>query len=636
MTDSGSSKEATPAQHAATASANRTPHLIGDSPDKRTWQVAEQLPLAILNGLEGYTPLQVQLLHNRQVRGSDAVHSFMQADWRAPDPPIRDLDHAVARIQHAIEHGEHIIVFGDYDCDGLTSCALLTATLRSLGARVEPYVPLREDDGRGLNMDAVSTLAAHGASLIITTDCGSANVQETELARTLGIDVIVTDHHPPHGPLPLAYAVVNPRQADDHSHNKDLAGVGVAFRLAERLLRTVLPEDESTTTLTRLLDLVAIGTIGDVVPLSPENWALAHAGLQQLNHAPRAGLRALIHSANQRAGEITARDISFSIAPRLNAAGRLGQPLLAVELLTTDDPAEAEAIAAQLETLNQKRQVATETVLVEARRQVSGHPLPVLIAQGDEWPFGVLGLVAGRLSEDHHLPAFVISHANGECRGSGRAPQGLDLGSVLATRPEFFRRFGGHAQAVGFTLATEDLAEFLAFLLAHFSANHPGQWMPPSAPSTGDSKQTEQQSDPEQSSSPAEATTRTHDIPLTIDCRLPLRRVVPDVAAALNELAPFGQGFEEPVFVCTDVRIVRCWPSGAEGRNLRLVLREGNVERVALWPRQGFRCDDLRRQLPHLPSQDIAYTIQSYRNRYNDTIEVVPRIIALRATQPHV
>lgn len=633
MTDSGSSREATSAQHAAIASANSRPPLIQDSADKRSWQIAEQLPLDTLNGIEGYTPLQVQLLHNRQIRGRDAIHAFMQADWRAADPPIRDIDRAATRIQHAIEHGEHIVIFGDYDCDGLTSCALLTVTLRALGAHVEPYVPLREDDGRGLNKHAVSKLAADGASLIITTDGGSANVQETELARTLGIDIIVTDHHPPHGPLPLAYAVVNPRQADDPSHNKDLAGVGVAFRLAEHLLRTSLPDDEATTTLTRLLDLVAVGTIGDVVPLSPENWALAHAGLCQLNDAPRAGLRALIRSANQRPGEITARDISFSIAPRLNAAGRLGQPLLAVKLLMTDDPAEAEAIAAELETLNQKRQAATETVLIEARRQIGGQSLPVLIAQGDDWPYGVLGLVAGRLSEDHHLPAFVISCANGECRGSGRAPQGTDLGSALATRPEFFRHFGGHAQAVGFTLAAEDLAGFLAHLLAHFSAIHPKQSTLPPAPTTTETEQAEQQSDAEQSSSPVEAPASTHAALLTIDCRLPLRRVVPDVAEALARLAPFGQGFEEPVFMCTNARIVRCWPSGAEGRNLRLVLREGNVERVALWPRQGFRCDELRRQLPRFPALDIAYTIQSYRNRYNDAIEVVPRIVALRATQ---
>lgn len=635
MTDNGSDREATTSQHADVTATDAAIPLLSDNAGQRVWQIAEQLPNAILKGMEGYTPLQVQLLYNRHIRGSIAVRAFFQADWRAPGPPLHDLDRATMRIKHAIEHNEHLVVFGDYDCDGLTSCALLAITLRSLGANIEPYVPRREDDGRGLNMDAVHELAARAATLIITTDCGSANVDEVEQARALGVDVIVTDHHPPHGPLPQAYAIVNPRRDDDPSHNKDLAGVGVAFRLAEHLLQTSLPNDESTNALNRLLDLVAVGTIGDVVPLSPENWALAHAGLRQLNHSPRAGLLALIRSANQHLGEITARDISFSIAPRLNAAGRLGQPLLAVKLLMSDDPAEAETIAAQLERLNTERQATTDTVLVQARRQVSEQHLPVLIAQGSDWPYGVLGLVAGRLSEEHNLPAFVISCGSGECRGSGRAPQGMNLGSVLAARPDFFRRFGGHAQAVGFTLAAEDLAGFLAYIQAHFSALHSNQSAIQadhrSASFTGEA---EQQSQPEQPNPPSEGNTWTNRAPLNIDCRLPLRRVVPDVAEALARLAPFGQGFEEPVFVCSGVRIIRCWPSGAEGRNLRLVLREGDLERVALWPRQGSRCNELRQQLPQFPPLDIAYTIQSYRNRYTDTVEVVPRIVAVRATLP--
>ncbi|HEX8033065.1 MAG TPA: single-stranded-DNA-specific exonuclease RecJ [Ktedonobacterales bacterium] len=640
MTDSGSSTEGTATRQ--TAMAAMAASLLEDSAGQRVWQIAEQLPPDVLKGLPSYTPLQVQLLHNRRVRGDDAVRAFLQADWRASDPPLRDLDRAATRILQATQRDERIIVFGDYDCDGLTSCALLSIALQALGARVTPFVPIREDDGRGLNRDALDKLAKDGANLIITTDCGSANVEETERARSLGIDVIVTDHHPPHGLLPQAHALVNPRHPDDLSHNKDLAGVGVAFRLAERLLQEALPGDKATAALTRLLDLVAVGTIGDVVPLSPENWALAHAGLRQLNTAPRAGLLALIRSANQRPGEITARDISFSIAPRLNAAGRLGEPMWAVKLLMTDDPIEAETIAAKLETLNLKRQATTETVLIEARRQIGAQRHSVLITQGDDWPYGILGLVAGRLSEDHHLPAFVISCANGECRGSARAPQGMDLGSVLAARPEFFRRFGGHAQAVGFTLDADQLGGFLAYLNAHFAATNLSNQHPlPSAhdiaPLAGTTGQAEQQSMPDQSDAPGEGIPRTPDRPLMIDCRLPLRSILPDRAEAIARLAPYGQGFEEPVFICEGVRIVRCWPSGVEGRNLRLVLREstshGSVERVALWPRQGSRCEELRRQLPQLPPLDVAYTLQSYRNRYNDTIEVVARIVALRATQ---
>ena len=641
MTDGGDSiREGATPRHAGIAAADDTTAARGDSlGQRRPWQIAEQLPNDVLKGISGCTPVQVQVLHNRQIRGADAIRAFLQADWHSTEPHLLDLDRATDRIHQAIQRGEHIVVFGDYDCDGLTSCALLVDTLRSLGAHVESYVPRREDDGRGLNLGAVDDLSKQGAKLIITTDCGTANVEETEQARSLGIDVIVTDHHPPHGPLPQAVALVNPRRLDDTSRNKDLAGVGVAFRLAERLLRKRAPDGVATAALTRLLDLVALGTIGDIVPLSPENWALAHVGLRQLNHTSRPGLLALIRSAGLRLGEITTRDISFSIAPRLNAAGRLGEPLLAVQLLLAKDHAEAEEIAARLEALNLQRQSATETVLAEARSQISGqHPRHVVIVQGDEWTYGVLGLVAGRLSEDYHLPAFVISRSNGECRGSARGPQGMDLGHVLAARPEFFRRFGGHAQAAGFTLAAGELEAFLAYLDAHFSATRPDLIMPSALhvipTDTREAGQSAQQSNPDDSGTTGAGANWPSDAPLIIDCRLPLRRVVPDVAEALALLAPFGQGFEEPVFVCENVRILRCWQSGTQGRNLRLVLRDGSVERVALWPRQGPRCDDLRRHLPDLPPLDIAYTIQSYRNRYNDSVEVVLRIIALRPTQP--
>lgn len=640
MTDSASSTEDAATEQTSSAATPIMTPLIEDSAAQRVWQIAEQLPTDVLKGMPDWTPLQIQVLHNRQIRGSDVVRAFLQADWHASGPPLRDLDRATLRIQQAIQSGERIVVFGDYDCDGLTSCALLSVALQTLNAQVTPYVPRREDDGRGLNQEAINKLATDATNLIITTDCGSANVEEVEYARSLGIEVIITDHHPPHGLLPVVSALVNPRHPDDFSRNKELAGVGVAFRLAETLLRDSLPHDQAVAALTHLLDLVAVGTIGDVVPLSPENWALAHAGLRQINTAPRPGLLALIRSANQRPGEITARDISFSIAPRLNAAGRLGEPLLAVELLMIDDPIKAETIAARLETLNTQRQATTEKALIEARRQISDVRSPILIVQGDNWPFGILGLIAGRLSEDHQLPAVAISCANGEYRGSARAPHGWDLGGVLAARPEFFRRFGGHAQAAGFTLASGQLSAFLAYLDDHFSTGLSDLHTTPLAhdvtPPTEATGQVQQQNESHQSHAPARGASSAPNQPLMIDCRLPLRSIQQDRAEALAQLAPFGQGFEEPVFICEGVHIVRCWPSGVEGRNLRLVLREssrlGTVERTALWPRQGSRCEELRRQLPQLPPLDIAYTIQSYRNRFNDTIEVVPRIIAIRAT----
>ena len=328
------------------------------------WRLAAELPLATLNAAPGHARLQVQLLHNRGLSGSERIQSFLAADWRATSVDVPAMRRATARLRAAITAGEHIVVFGDHDTDGMTSCAIVLLALRALGAHAEPYIPRRDDDGRGLNMQAVRALAEEGTTLIVTTDCGTMNVEEVALARTLGMDVIVTDHHPPHGPLAEAYAIVNPRVEEDPSFDVDLAGAGVAFRLAQALLA-----DEHPDVLTRLLDLVMIGTIGDVVPLSPQNWTLAHAGLQQLNDAPRPGISALLRLAGMVPGDVTERDIGYVIGPRLNAGPRMGEPLTALRLLLAEDDAEADQLAAELDRLNTSRQIQLEAILIEAREQ---------------------------------------------------------------------------------------------------------------------------------------------------------------------------------------------------------------------------------------------------------------------------
>src|SRR5215472_16656508 len=386
---------------------------------QRPWITAGRLPGSELQ-VPGLTPLQVQLLHNRGIDGRECS-TFLQADWRADGPALADLARAVERIQSAVAEGEHIVVFGDYDCDGITSCALLTRSLRLLGGKVTPYIPTREDDGRGLNVEAVQWLAGQGATLLITTDCGTSNVDEALLAQRLGMQVIVTDHHPLHGTTAGALAMLNPQRPDDTSGSRDLAGVGVAFRLAEALAARA-GNSELRNQLATLLDLVAIGTIADVVPLSRENWALAHAGLERLRTSPSPGIAALVERAGLHPPAISERDVSFSLAPRLNAAGRLGSPRVALDLLLTTDPEEARKLALELDGLNGERQRLTEDVLGAAWEQVTAvSPVPpVLIVRGNDWPLGVLGLVAGRLADDCQRPAFVISSSSGESRGSAR------------------------------------------------------------------------------------------------------------------------------------------------------------------------------------------------------------------------
>lgn len=611
------------------ASAPAAPPVV-DLPfvtDVQPWQLFEELPIETLDATPPYTRLQVQLLHNRGVSRTTAIQAFMASGWQAHGERLSGLETAIPRILDAIARQEHIVVFGDYDCDGITSCALLTIALRHIGAHATPYIPRRDDDGRGLNETALHELHESGATLLITTDCGSANVAETELARQLSMDVIVTDHHQILSPLAPAYAIINPQQLDDHSHNKDLAGVGVAFRLAEALLSASdLPQETRESSLSGLLDLVVVGTVADLVRLSQETWALAHAGLHQLNEHPRPGLAALIRNVGLKRGEITTRDISFALAPRLNAGGRLGQPMLAVQLLMTEDAREAEQFAAQLEALNAQRQHITEAITLEARAQVeeqflqaavshaegaesNGRP-PALIVVGNHWPLGILGLVAGRLAEEYHLPAFVISRDATESRGSGRAPRGYDLGKTLAARQDFFKRFGGHAQAAGFTLLNDHLDVFLAFLREQLAAEGATLALQASDIARGGA---------------------THSAEtIHVDCQLPLHRLVPEIYAALQALAPFGPGFAEPQFVCKRARIVRCWRSGTGGRNLRLVLRQGASERVAFWARQGEQCDAIRAAIPKLPALDIVYAIRAYRRAIDDALEIEPHIVALR------
>jgi len=565
------------------------------------WRLMRELSLAELDGVAGVPRLSVQLLHNRGITGEAAVRRFLAGEWAARPPAPLDLDAAVERVQLACRRGERIAVYGDFDCDGVTSCALLTAALRTLGATVAPYVPMRDADGRGLNLAAVTELGEAGTRLIITTDCGSANVAEVAAAQAAGMDVIVTDHHPLLAEVARPLALVNPRRPGDPSPNKDLAGVGVAFRLAEQLLAgsatlTAAAHDEA---LHSLLDLVAIGTIADMVPLAGENHALARAGLVRLNTRPRPGLLALVRLARLTPGHVTARDISFALAPRLNAAGRLGNPQLAVELLLEEHEAAAAALADRLDTLNTERQREMDTVAREARRQLltdlqdeadgrRGHR--ALFAVGAGWHVGVLGLVAGRLAEEFHRPVFIVSQGEEESRGSARAPHGYDLGAALAAREPLFRRFGGHAQAAGFTLATSQLAALRSHVEQHFDAlAAAGQ-----APAEGDAL-------PQTFAAPAPT-------PLDVDCRLPLRRLAADIYASLDALEPFGPGFAPPQFLSTDVNILSCWRSGPEGRNLRLRLRDGKTTKVAVWARHGDQFERLR-AVPPDRRATIVYTL---------------------------
>lgn len=583
--------------------------ITGDAPPPR---IAEELPRHELDAIPNVTRLQAQLLANRGVRGREAALDFLRADWRTTTGELPGQRAAVARLQTALAQRERIIVYGDHDCDGMTSCALFLLALRALDADATPYVPLREDDGRGLNELAVRKLAAEGARLIITTDCGSANVAEVALARSLGVDVIITDHHPILGETPHDCVIVNPRLAEPPGLSGDLAGAGVAFRLAEALLCAVGPERAEEVS-AGLLDLVAVGTIGDIAPMTRENWALTHAGLERIRSGARPGLRALLALASVVPGALSERDVTFAIAPRLNAAARLGQPLVAVELLLATNHAEAQRLAAHLDALNQERQRITEEIVSEAQSQVeaqraAGEGLgPLVSAVGAGWPLGMLGLVASRLTDHYQRPAVVISEDGGEARGSARAPEGVNLGETLAERAEVFRRFGGHARAAGFTLASADVPALLDYLRQRLGESSQGADQPAGADGAAGS---------------ASGAMR-------VDCRLPLSLLVSRIYREQQALAPYGPGYPEPVYICQSARIFSCWRSGAEGRNLRLRARDAKGEGVFFWARRGDLCESLRAHLNQLPTLDIIYSLDAY-TRATGELDLLPRIIAVR------
>ncbi|HEY7850308.1 MAG TPA: DHHA1 domain-containing protein, partial [Ktedonobacterales bacterium] len=423
------------------------------------------------------------------------------------------------------------------------------------------------------------------------------------------LDVIITDHHPILGATPSECIIVKPRLATQPGLSGDLSGAGVAFRLAEALLLAVAPERANDIS-EGLLDLVAIGTIGDIAPMTQENWALTRAGLERIRQATRPGLRALLTLANVTISGLGERDVTYVIAPRLNAAARLGEPLVAVELLlATDDGAEASTLAARLDTLNQERQRVTEEIMVDAQRQVESQLAapdaagPLVSAVGEGWPLGMLGLVASRLVDQYQRAAVVVSIDGVEARGSARAPDGMNLGEALAARADLLRRFGGHARAAGFTLASNDVDTLLGHLRQRLGEQR--QWH-----------------------GQAEGNLSNAD-PITIDCRLPLNRLLPRIYHEQQELAPWGPGFTEPVYISQSARILSCWRSGADGRNLRLKARDATGEGVFFWARQGDLCENIRAHLTRLPTLDLLYTLDAYTRPSGD-LDLLPRIVALR------
>ncbi|GAC1643052.1 MAG: single-stranded-DNA-specific exonuclease RecJ [Ktedonobacteraceae bacterium] len=520
----------------------------------------------------GINGVLAQLLYNRGLKTPPEMQAFIRADYAETRDPLTliDMPRALARIQQALADGEHITVYGDYDADGVTSSALLFRALRTLkqpAAILDHHIPHRLRDGCGLNNAALDLLKARGTQLIITTDCASSDVAQVEYARALGMDVIITDHHHPPLTLPRAYAMVNPWRPDCTYGERYLCGVGIAFKLTQALYRAykrVLEDEEE------LLDLVAIGTVADIAPLLGENHTLVRRGMQRLNATRKPGLQALMRNANLQPGKVRERDIAFGLAPRLNAAGRMKEASIAFQLLITDDPEQAKSIASELEQLNILRQQQTEELMRSVREQAQGQTdKGVVLVDGDDWHEGIIGLVAGKLAEEINKPVLVLSNdpQTRLSRGSARSQKDFNIIEALAGFADRMERYGGHAQAGGFTIHSERIEDLRAHLL---------QWKEnggPPAPVVIEGTNLPDQTGlvTEQESPEPEPVLKKADLTFT---RFELLSY--DTYKQLRTISPFGAGNPEPVFKMERLRLVSTWTSGLNKQNLRLRLEEAN------------------------------------------------------------
>ena len=402
-----------------------------------------------------------QLLANRGIVDPVAAKAFLHTSLSSCHDPflLKGMDKAVPRIQKAIAGGEKIMVYGDYDVDGMTSVALVSSALKNLGGTVETYIPNRIEEGYGLNMQAIKKVDRLGATLIITVDCGIASFKEVEYAKGLGIDVIVTDHHEIlEGKVPDAFAVINPMQADCRYPFKHLAGVGVAYKLVKALY------DKTSFFAEDFLDLVSLGTVADVAPLTGENRILTKYGLEELNRKDRIGLSALMDVAGLSDKDISAGHIGFALGPRINAMGRVGSPDKALELLLSNNKDEALKLAKLLDAENRNRQKIESRILDEAvsrvEREVNFKHHKVIVLASENWHPGVIGIVSSRLVEKYYRPTIMISLDGKLGKGSGRSVDGFHLFDYLFKCKDLLAGFGGHESACGVTIEKDRISEF--------------------------------------------------------------------------------------------------------------------------------------------------------------------------------
>jgi single-stranded-DNA-specific exonuclease len=569
----------------------KTPSLPAHASHWQPTPLASQLSSEV-----DLTPLQAQLLINRGISDGELVRSFMRPQLADMADPMmmKGMDEAIATILKSIENKEKITIYGDYDADGLTATALLSNFLSSIDIPVSCYIPNRLKEGYGLNREAIEKIASGGTGLIITVDCGISNGEEIAFAGSLSLKVVVTDHHQ----IPIGFQancpVINPHQGGCLFPFKDLAGVGVAFFLAVAI-RASLRErgwfkSKPEPDLKEYLDLVALGTVADQVPLLGQNRMLVISGLGIVASTRWPGINAMKEVANIGTSEITADDLAFRLAPRLNAPGRMGDPEIGLKLLTVRDPRMARDFALKANTMNNQRQNVEKDILEKIRGLIQAterfNGLKTLVFAGDGWHKGVLGIVASRLVDKYHRPSLVFNIQDGMAVGSGRSIDGFNLYVALGQLSHLFERFGGHAHAAGFTLKAENLDNLKSELEAL-----------------------------------ANDTFRDEDLVPTIevDAEITLNDITHKMIREIKALSPFGEGNPEPLFCARSLKVLGSRIVG--DRHLKLRVRQEGKSFEAI----GF---DLAEKYP-LDGKTINMAFSPELNRWKGYDRIQLRVIDL-------
>ncbi len=579
----------------------------------KNWKLLSPAPQNFLTEHPELPVLAAGLLYHRNIRTQEQIDEFLNPDYSQDvhDPFLfRDMEKAVERIYKAINSGEKIIVHGDYDADGVCGAVIIISTLKTLGAQnVDVFLPHREIDGYGLNKNTIQKFAEEKINLIITCDCGISNLEEIVMANEKGMDVIITDHHSVPETLPPAYAIIHPKVKDETYPDKGLAGGGVAFKLMQGLLKKNSGEKPSDGWEKWLLDLVAIATVADMVPLVGESRTLVKYGLVVLNKTKRIGLQKLLLEARllqedgNKKRELTADTISFQIAPRLNAAGRMNHANTAYNLMITEDNDEAAELARELNENNEQRQKTTEELMKEAVNQIekTQKDEPILFARNDEWPGGIIGLAAGKLKDKYYKPSIVITRNESEIIGSGRSVEEFNLIEALQELSGYFDKFGGHPMACGFTIKNESqLEEFKTKLKEKFKEKTAGRELKPA---------------------------------LLIDAEVNLDEINWELYGLLEKFEPFGQTNPKPKYLAHNLTITGLEPVGKDRKHLRIMVKHNSqqIKKTIGWnlcDENNCHCTDWSKALKIGDKIDLVFEIDV--NQWNGNRELQLTIVDLK------